>query len=99
MLRVGGEWVAPAEVEATIIEHPSVLEVAIVGELDDRGITRPVAYVVAKPGAAGDRGRGDRALSQPARRVQASLAGSCVMDELPKTATGKIQRFKLRQSA
>ena len=96
MLRVGGEWVAPAEVEATIIEHPSVLEVAIVGELDDRGITRPIAYVVAKPGVSVSEAEviehcRDRlaGFKRPARVV--------VMDELPKTATGKIQRFKLRQ--
>ena len=98
MLRVGGEWVAPAEVEATIIEHPSVLEVAIVGELDDRGITRPVAYVVAKPG---------RSVTETdvIEHCRSRLAGFkrpsrvVVMDELPKTATGKIQRFKLRQPA
>jgi len=98
MLRVGGEWVAPAEVEATIIEHPSVLEVAVVGEVDDRGITRPVAYVVAKPGSfvseadVIDHCRGRLAgYKRPTRVV--------VMDALPKTATGKIQRFKLRQPA
>ncbi len=47
MLRVGGEWVSPAEVEATLIEHPSVLEAAIVGQPDDGGVMRPVAFVVA----------------------------------------------------
>ncbi len=98
MLRVGGEWVAPAEVEATIIEHPSVLEVAIVGELDDRGITRPVAYVVAKPGMSVTE-------TDVIEHCRHRLAGFkrpsrvVVMDELPKTATGKIQRFKLRQPA
>ena len=88
----------PAEVEATIIEHPSVLEVAIVGELDDRGITRPVAYVVAKPGASVTEteviehaGTGSPGSSGRAEVV--------LMETLPKTATGKIQRFKLRQSA
>ena len=98
MLRVGGEWVAPAEVEATIIEHPSVLEVAIVGEVDDRGITRPVAYVVAKPGATVTE-------SEVIEHCRNRLAGFkrpskvVLMETLPKTATGKIQRFKLRQSA
>ena len=98
MLRVGGEWVAPAEVEATIIEHPSVLEVAIVGEIDDRGITRPVAYVVAKPGATVTE-------SEVIEHCRNRLAGFkrpskvVLMEALPKTATGKIQRFKLRQSA
>ncbi len=98
MLRVGGEWVAPAEVEATIIEHPSVLEVAIVGEVDDRGITRPVAYVVAKPGVTVTE-------AEVIEHCRSRLAGFkrpskvVVMEALPKTATGKIQRFKLRQSA
>jgi benzoate-CoA ligase family protein len=98
MLRVGGEWVAPAEVEATIIEHPSVLEVAVVGEVDDRGITRPTAYVVAKEGfsvtqedvIAHCRGR-LAGYKRPSRVV--------LMPSLPKTATGKIQRFKLRADA
>ena len=96
MFRVGGEWVAPAEVEATIIEHPSVLEVAIVGEIDDRGITRPVAYVVAKPGASVTE-------SEVIEHCRNRLAGFkrpskvVLMETLPKTATGKIQRFKLRQ--
>ena len=98
MLRVGGEWVAPAEVEATIIEHPAVLEVAIVGEVDDRGITRPVAYVVAKAGATVTE-------AEVIEHCRSRLAGFkrpskvVLMDALPKTATGKIQRYKLRQSA
>ena len=53
MLRVGGEWVSPAEVEATLIEHPSVLEAAVVGQRDDEGILRPIAFVI--PAEAGDR--------------------------------------------
>ncbi len=97
MLRVGGEWVAPAEVEATIIEHPNVLEVAIVGEVDDRGITRPVAYVVAKPGVSVS----ETDVIEHCRQRLAGFkrpARVVVMESLPKTATGKIQRFKLRQT-
>ena len=48
-LRVGGEWVSPAEVEGVLIEHPAVLEAAVVGEKDADGITRPVAYVISAP--------------------------------------------------
>jgi benzoate-CoA ligase len=98
MLRVGGEWVAPAEVEATIIEHPSVLEVAVVGEIDERGITRPIAYVVAKPGVT-------LTEAEVTEHCRNRLAGFkrpsrvVLMETLPKTATGKIQRFKLRQTA
>jgi acyl-CoA synthetase (AMP-forming)/AMP-acid ligase II len=95
MLRVGGEWVAPAEVEATIIEHPSVLEVAIVGMVDDRGITRPVAFVVAKEGASLS---GDEVIEHCRSKLAGYKRPTSVMlvDSLPKTATGKIQRYKLR---
>ena len=95
MLRVGGEWVSPAEVEAVLIGHPSVLEVAVVGERDDPGTQRPVAFVVASPGSVLD-------LAELEVRCKAELAGYkrpsrfAVVSSLPKTATGKIQRYKLR---
>ncbi len=101
MLRVGGEWVSPAEVEATLIEHEQVLEAAVVGERDGEGILRPVAYVIPADGF--DREAGGEALAE-------ALTGLCrerlagfkrprryeLVADLPKTATGKIQRFKLR---
>ncbi len=95
MLRVGGEWVSPAEVEAVLISHPGVLEVAVVGERDGQGILRAVAYVVAAPGATLDPGELDVLCKsglvgyKRPRRFE-------FLDELPKTATGKIQRYKLR---
>jgi benzoate-CoA ligase len=52
MLRVGGEWVAPAQVEAVLIENPEVLEAAVVGVRDDNGIQRPVAHVIPAPGGS-----------------------------------------------
>jgi len=95
MLRVGGEWVSPAEVEAVLIEHASVLEAAIVGQVDDQGVLRPVAYVVSADGAEPD--------ADPlTAHCRDRLAGYKrpkryeFIDALPKTATGKIQRFKLR---
>ena len=97
MLRVGGEWVSPAEVESVLIGAPGVLEAAVVGERDDLGVQRPVAFVVAQPGASVDVG----ALEA---RCRAELAGYKrprsyeVVAALPKTATGKVQRFKLRRS-
>jgi acyl-coenzyme A synthetase/AMP-(fatty) acid ligase len=96
MLRVGGEWVSPAEVEAVLIEHPGVLEAAVVGERDDQGTVRPVAHVTP---VAGARPSGD----ELAAWCRARLAGYKrprrfeLVDELPKTATGKIQRYKLRR--
>jgi len=95
MLRVGGEWVSPAEVESVLIEHTTVLEAAVVGEKDADGITRPVAFVIAAPGQTAD----------PATLIdwcRDRLAGYKrpkryeIVTELPKTATGKIQRYKLR---
>ena len=97
MLRVGGEWVSPTEVEGVLIEHPDVLEAAVVGERDRDGVLRPIAYVVAAPAASPaaddlvdfchDRLAGYK---RP-RRIE-------LVDALPKTATGKIQRYKLRES-
>src|SRR5581483_4357336 len=97
MLRVGGEWVSPAEVEGVLIGDGNVLEAAVVGERDELGVQRPVAFVVARPGTEVDVG----ALEA---RCRESLAGYKrprayeVVDALPKTATGKVQRFKLRRS-
>jgi benzoate-CoA ligase len=95
MLRVGGEWVSPAEVEATLITHPAVFEVAVVGERDELGVLRPVAFVV--PAAAATLETAELEVL-----CKETLAGYkrpkryVVMAELPKTATGKIQRYKLR---
>jgi benzoate-CoA ligase family protein len=95
MLRVGGEWVSPAEVEAVLISDPSVLEAAVVGRRDEMGALRPIAYVVPFPGTVVDTG-------ELAVRCKAELAGFKrpnrfeVVESLPKTATGKVQRYKLR---
>jgi len=95
MLRVGGEWVSPAEVEGVLIEHESVLEAAIVGQSDDQGVLRPVAFVVSAPDAQatadvlGAHCRDRLAGYKRPKRYE-------FVDDLPKTATGKIQRFRLR---
>ena len=96
MLRVGGEWVSPAEVEAVLVRHPAVLETAVVGYRDGDGIQRPQAFVVATPGATVDE-------AELEVLCKAELAGFkrprryTVVDALPKTATGKIQRYVLRE--
>jgi benzoate-CoA ligase family protein len=96
MMRVGGEWVSPAEVEAVLVRHPAVLEAAVVGHRDDAGLQRPAAFVVATPGTALD-------VAELEVLCKAELAGFKrprryhVVTTLPKTATGKIQRFVLRQ--
>jgi benzoate-CoA ligase len=98
MLKVNGMWVSPAEVEAALIAHPAVLEAAVVGAPDADGLIKPKAFVVAKTGFAVE---GDLA-GALAAHAKASLApfkcprAFVFLDELPKTATGKIQRYKLR---
>jgi benzoate-CoA ligase len=96
MLRVGGEWVSPAEVEAVLVRHPAVLEAAVVGYRDGDGVQRPQAFVVATSGATVDE-------AELEVLCKAELAGFkrprryTVVEALPKTATGKIQRYVLRQ--
>lgn len=95
MLRVGGEWVSPAEVEGVLIEHPTVLEAAVVGQTDDDGVTRPMAYVISAPDATAE----PTVLTDWCRDRLAGYKRPKqyeVVSELPKTATGKIQRYKLR---
>jgi benzoate-CoA ligase len=98
MLKVNGMWVSPAEVEAALVEHPSVLEAAVVGMPDADGLVKPKAFVVANPGfAAGDELAGVLASHARDRLAPFKCPRSfAFLDELPKTATGKIQRFKLR---
>ncbi len=95
MLRVGGEWVSPVEVEGALIEHPGVLEAAVVGERDESGVLRPIAFVIPSEGAERD----PDALAEFCRTRLAGYKRPIrylFVDELPKTATGKIQRYVLR---
>jgi benzoate-CoA ligase len=98
MMKVSGMYVSPAEVEAALIAHEDVLEAAVVGAPDDDGLIKPKAYVVVKPGIAADEDFA-RTLDGHSRSMLAPF--KCprwfsFLDDLPKTATGKIQRFKLR---
>lgn len=97
MLKVGGIWVSPFEVESALMAHEAVLEAAVVGEEDADRLVKPKAFIVLKQGG------GDDAL---AAELQGFVKGRLApykyprwiefREELPKTATGKIQRFKLR---
>jgi benzoate-CoA ligase len=98
MLKVSGIYVSPVEVESALITHDAVLEAAVVGEEDEQKLVKPKAYVVLKQGQSpSDTLKG--ALQQ---HVKDKLAPYKYprwiefLNELPKTATGKIQRFKLR---
>jgi benzoate-CoA ligase len=101
MLKVSGIYVSPIEVEAALITHPAVLEAAVVAKEDDARLVKPLAYVVLKPGHERTPALAE-ALQQ---HVKSQLAPYKYprwiefIDELPKTATGKIQRFKLRARA
>jgi benzoate-CoA ligase len=99
MLKVGGMWVSPVEVERTLLEHPAVSECAVVGREDADALVKPVAYVVPAPG------------KQPGPTLAAELQQFALdklarykrprwvefVTELPKTPTGKVQRYKLRE--
>ena len=98
MLKVGGIWVSPVEIEARLIAHEAVLEAAVVGRADDDGLIKPEAWIVLADGQS------------ESEQLSAALVAHCkaglarykyprwlhYVDALPKTATGKIQRYKLR---
>lgn len=99
MLKVGGIYVAPAEVEAALITHPAVLEAAVIGSAEANQLIKPKAFVVLKPGGAPTEALADELKNY----VKSHLAPYkyprwiVFVKDLPKTATGKIQRFKLRE--
>ncbi|MGP3963972.1 benzoate-CoA ligase family protein [Nonomuraea sp. 3N208] len=94
LLKAGGIWVSPAEVESRLLEHPQVEEAAVVGVADEHGLDKPVACVVTQGEVAAEElvqwcRDGLAAFKRPRQVV--------FLDQLPKTATGKIQRFKVRE--
>ena len=98
MLKVGGIYVSPFEVEAALLTHPDVLEVAVIGVPDDQQLIKPKAYVVTKQGVSATPALAE-ALKQHVKDRLAPYKYPRWVEfvaELPKTATGKIQRFKLR---
>jgi benzoate-CoA ligase family protein len=98
MLKVGGIWVSPTEVEATIVEHPDVLECAVVGASDADTLVKPKAYVVLKDGTNAGEAMAVAIQTFVKDRIAPYKYPRWIefVDELPKTATGKIQRFRLR---
>lgn len=98
MMKVGGIWCSPFEIEARLIEHPKVLEAAVVGRADDNGLVKPEAFVVLNNPADA----GGETTEQLRIHCKEGLARYKYprwfnfVEDLPKTATGKIQRFKLR---
>jgi len=96
MLKVSGIYVSPFEVEATLMQHPAVLEAAVIGKDDADGLTKTKAYVVCKNGQSV--GEDDLKAFVKERLAPYKYPRFIeFVDELPKTATGKIQRFRLRE--
>ncbi|MEO8310120.1 MAG: benzoate-CoA ligase family protein [Caldimonas sp.] len=96
MLKVSGIWVSPFEVEATLMQHPAVLECAVIGTEDREGLTKSKAFVVVKPGASVNDEQLKAFVKEKLAPYKYPRAIEFI-DELPKTATGKIQRFRLRE--
>ncbi|HVO82167.1 MAG TPA: benzoate-CoA ligase family protein [Terriglobales bacterium] len=99
LFKVNGRWLSPTEVESALIAHPAVREAAVVAREDESGLTKPAAYVVVNPNVAP---------TDEVRRELQDWVGQKIggykrprwvefLPELPKTATGKLQRFKLRE--
>jgi benzoate-CoA ligase len=101
MLKVKGMWVSPVEIEGVLLEHPQVQEAAVIGFADNNHLVKPAAYVVLKSGQQATAEMGESIRSHLSSRLAAYKCPQLLefVSELPKTATGKIQRFKLRQAA
>jgi 4-hydroxybenzoate-CoA ligase len=102
MFKVSGIWVSPFEVESALISHPAILEAAVIPHADADGLLKPKAYIVLKGGQVPEKEH--TALDDALREHVKTTVGPWkyprwieVLDSLPKTATGKIQRFKLRE--
>ena len=100
MFKVSGIWLSPFELEQALVGHPSVLEAAVVAARDPDGLEKPKAFVVLQAADAG------RDLTDELKDFVKAKIGKWkyprwieFVEDLPKTATGKIQRFKLREDS
>ena len=98
MLKVGGIWCSPVEIESCLVGHPAVLEAAVVGHADADSLIKPKAIVVLKQAGDGGAALTDELMALCKKTLAPYKYPRWVeyVPELPKTATGKIQRFKLR---
>jgi benzoate-CoA ligase family protein len=98
MLKVGGIWVSPVEVESTLIGHAAVLECAVIGQADQSELIKPKAFVTLQEGYTPSDALAQELIAYCAEQMAAYKRPRWIefVVELPKTATGKIQRFKLR---
>jgi len=101
LFKCSGMWVSPGEVEDAVITHPAVLEAAVIAESDAQGATIAAAYVALRPGHSAGHGLAREIVDHAAKSLPRFKRPQRIhfMDALPRTATGKVQRFKLRQLA
>ena len=99
MLKCSGVWVSPIEIESVLLEHPAVLEAAVIGREDHDQLLKPAACVVLKGSRTGTLDLARELQEFVVRRLPVFKRPRWVQffDELPKTATGKMQRYKLRE--
>jgi benzoate-CoA ligase family protein len=99
LFKCSGMWVSPGDVEEAVITHPAVLEAAVVAEADDKGATIAAAYVALRPGNTPGNSLSNEIMEHAAKTLPRYKRPQRIhfMDSLPRTATGKVQRFKLRQ--
>lgn len=98
MLKVGGIWVSPVEIEHTLAHHEAVQESAVIGHPDRSNLIKPKAFVVLKPGYVASDQLASELIDYCAKEMASYKRPRSVqfVDELPRTATGKLQRLKLR---
>src|SRR5262249_55205370 len=101
MMKVKGMWVSPFEVESVMLEHPQVQEAAVIGWGEGNQLVKPSAYVGLKSGESPSAETSAAIRKHLSSRLSAHKCPQWMefVPELPKTATGKIQRYKLRQAA
>jgi benzoate-CoA ligase len=99
LFKVNGRWLSPTEVESALIAHPAVREAAVVARDDENGLTKPAAYVVLNTDVNGNGALARELQDWVAEKIGAYKRPRWIefLPELPKTATGKLQRFKLRE--
>jgi acyl-coenzyme A synthetase/AMP-(fatty) acid ligase len=101
MLKVGGIWVAPFEIESALAAHDAVIEAAVVGAPDENGLIKPKAFCVLRDSKQASAAMEQELIGFIKQRLAPFKYPRSIefMDELPKTASGKIQRYKLRVGA
>jgi benzoate-CoA ligase family protein len=101
LFKCSGMWVSPGEVEDAVCKHPAVMEAAVIAEYDETGATLPAAYVLLRPGHPACPALEQEIKDEAAKTLPRYKRPQRIhfMGELPRTPTGKVQRFKLRQMA